>query len=82
MRQFKERHVYFFRCGKCDRRRQSLKRSRARKGICRRCRGRQAGEVSENQLGLFPVPAEEARRIRDGECADALDAGCRLEYAK
>lgn len=50
MKNWKERHVYYFHCTECLKRRQTLKRSRAKKGICRACR---KGKVPDNQLGLF-----------------------------
>ena len=46
----KERRVYFFDCTKCGNRRSSFKKSKALKGICRKCRRNQ---VPDNQLHLF-----------------------------
>jgi hypothetical protein len=46
----KERRVYFFRCDKCDKDRQTYRRRKARAGICRGCRKIQ---ISENQMSLF-----------------------------
>ena len=52
MREYKERHIYYFTCSKCGNKRQSFKRSRARKEICKKCRGQQ---VPENQSSIFDI---------------------------
>lgn len=51
-REWKERHLYYFKCSGCGRARAvSLKRARARKGLCRSCRTEP--KVDPNQLPLF-----------------------------
>lgn len=47
---WKERRLYYYPCKGCGKRRSSLKRSVARKMMCRRCRSRQ---VPDNQPSLF-----------------------------
>lgn len=55
-RQYKERHVYYFKCEKCGtQNRQSLKRARAKNGVCRSCKFKQ---VNPNQIPLFTPPTE------------------------
>jgi len=50
---YKERRLYYYTCTKCGtRNRHSLKRRRAKHGLCRKCRGKQH-ESNKNQLSLF-----------------------------
>jgi transcription initiation factor IIE alpha subunit len=48
---YRERHIYFFVCSNCDILRQSFKRAKARRGICRKCRSKNA--VHKDQLSLI-----------------------------
>lgn len=69
---WKERHVYGFTCAKCGHRRQSFRRARARKEVCRLCRPHKA--VPDNQMSMF--------QDQDTEIAETLKDGCKLEYVK
>lgn len=49
----KERHIYYFACVGCGRPKAwSFKRSKAKKGICRKCHAQQ---INPDQIALFPV---------------------------
>lgn len=54
MRIYKERRVYYFACSKCgSSNRQSLKRAKARAGVCRKCR---KVTINKDQIPLFDIP--------------------------
>lgn len=58
-REWKERHIYFFKCSGCGRDRAvSFKRKRAKGKLCRSCRV--GPKVDPNQLPLFEQPKSEA----------------------
>lgn len=54
-KQWRERHLYYFKCSDCGvRNRHSFKRTNQRKGICRKCR---RSKVDPNQIPLFDKTA-------------------------
>lgn len=58
---YKERRLYFYTCSKCgSENRCSFKRTKARKGICRKCR---KNAVNENQIPLFTAGVESLSQI-------------------
>lgn len=54
MKIYKERRLYYFTCNVCgSKTRNTFKRSKAKKGICKKCRRHE--EINKNQLTLFPI---------------------------
>lgn len=55
MKIYKERRLYYFTCNTCgNQTRHTFKRSKAKSGICKKCRKQEV--INKNQLTLFPEP--------------------------